>query len=78
MRNCSPEQIFLFILKQLIRNHSVRNIVVTYTTAGVGGYTAGHLSHDSIPRCSDDLPGFAPSFLGGMCWRSESATNPST
>ncbi len=62
-QTCFPKRFFCFILKQLIRNHSVRNIVVTYTTAGVGGYTAGHLSHDSMT--SDHLPGFAPLLPGG-------------
>jgi hypothetical protein len=57
-QTCFPKRFFCFFLKQLMRTEAVRNIVVTYTNAGSGGYTPGHLSHDSMT--SDHLPGFAP------------------
>ena len=49
-----PKRIALFVLRQLLRNDSVKDIIVCYTRAG--GYREGPLSYDERPP--ETLPGF--------------------
>lgn len=53
-----PKRFFCFILKRLLLRGEIRNVIVTITSAGLGGYTAGRLAED--PMTCDHLPGFAP------------------
>lgn len=57
---CLPKRLFFFYLKLLLRDDSVRNVLVTYTLPGVAGYPASHLSGN--PDELRALPGFAPTF----------------
>jgi hypothetical protein len=52
-----PKRFFCFFLKRLLRDPAIKNLVVTYTRAGDGGYTGEHLAAD--PMSCDHLPGFS-------------------
>jgi hypothetical protein len=52
-----PKRWFCFVLRRLMSNSAIENIVVTYTEVGQGGYPDDHLSEDPMP--CDHLPGFS-------------------
>lgn len=52
-----PKRFFCFLLKRLLQSSTCRDLVITYTEAGVNGYTLEHLAED--PMTCDHLPGFS-------------------
>lgn len=52
-----PKRFFCFLLKRMLIQTGVKNLIVTYTEPGTGGYTPQHLAED--PMTCDHLPGFA-------------------
>jgi hypothetical protein len=52
-----PKRYFCFLVKRMLIQNDLRNIIVTYTEPGSAGYTSQHLAED--PMTCDHLPGFA-------------------
>ena len=54
-----PKRYFCFLLKRLLLDPGVHNLLLTYTQPGSSGYFLGHLAE--APLHPDYLPGFSPS-----------------
>lgn len=52
-----PKRFFCLFLKRMLQLKDIKNVIVTYTTAGKSGYTLTHLAEDAMSQ--DLLPGFA-------------------
>jgi hypothetical protein len=52
-----PKRYFCFFLRQLMSRPSVQDLIVTYTEAGLEGYTEEHLAEDVMSP--ERFPGFA-------------------